>query len=153
MSSGTTLPSLFGRLSRVLNEHDRLGKTTQQLSELCTAIESGKSELPAELQPETLLSNLGRELTRHFAAEEDESHFGAVARERPALLTDIVALKDDHRTILRIVESLALIAAEESRWVELPVPLRGLLDVLRQHEQAESRMLKEFFTPEATQAL
>ena len=62
-------------------------------------------------------------------------------------------MKDDHRTILRIVESLALIAVEESRWVELPVPLRGLLDVLRQHEQAESRMLKEFFTPEATSAL
>ena|ERR1051325_2036142 len=148
MDAQAALPTLFGRLTAVLNEHQHLGVTTRKLTELRAALKSGQLELSADLRPGPLLEDFERELSQHFSAEEADTHFGAVARERPALLPDVVALKEDHRSMLRSIETLRLAAADEARWVELPEALQQLLDQLRQHELAEARLLGEFFSRE-----
>ena len=150
MLAETPLPNLFGRLTMLLSEHEHLADTQSKLQAMCQVLERGQAPFPANLQPVLLLSQLRAELTRHFAAEETEAHFGAMARERPGLLPEIVELKADHVSMLKAIAGLALIAADESRARELVAPTRLLLKTLREHEASEGALVQQFMSPAAS---
>jgi Hemerythrin HHE cation binding domain len=147
MMTETPLPTLFGRLTMLLSEHEHLNAVQARLGAMCEALESGRTELPASLQPAKLIANLQGGLSRHFAAEETAAHFGAVTRERPALLPRIVELKADHVSMLKAIAGLALIAPDAARWGELVAPTRLLLTTLGEHEVLEAALVQQFMTP------
>ena len=96
--------------------------------------------------PLQLLTALSVTLERHFATEEAEGYFGAVAAERPSLLPGIADLRAEHTAMLETAAALSAISAEDSGWAELSAPTRRLIERLRAHEQAESLLLQDFFT-------
>jgi hemerythrin-like domain-containing protein len=148
MSSTTTLPSLFGRFTAILQEHEHLGKTLRKLRQMCAALEAGESEPASELAPLALLVELRRDLGEHFAAEEDEAYFGTVVDEAPSLAPDIAGLKWEHMTMLRAADVLHDLAADRSRWSQLSKPTRELVAQLERHERSESKLLRRFFSPQ-----
>lgn len=145
MSLPHSMPSLFGRFTAILKDHDHLGTTLRQLKALCSALEEGDPDLPQELEPRRLLTALKKELEQHFGAEESDDYFGTVVAENPKLEAEIVALKAEHATMLSAVEVLAQLASEPARWTHLPGPTRLLVMQLERHEGAESKLLRSFF--------
>ena len=148
MTKPHPLPTLFGRLSTILSEHEHLKGTLAKLAEMCVALESGRVPLPAELEPARLIGALRAELTRHFGAEEGAGHFGAMAQERPELLPRIVELKTDHVTMLQNIADLTLMAGDPGRRSELPPPTLALMAKLRAHEKAEAELVRGFMLDE-----
>jgi hypothetical protein len=144
MSRNAPLPTVFGRLSTILTEHEHLSKTLGQVSEMCSAIDVGRDPSSLGLDPRSLLGALRAELSRHFEAEESPAHFGTVADERPDLLAEIVELKTEHRSMLETVKHLTLMAEDRARWSELPPPALGLVERLRAHERAEAELVQGF---------
>jgi hypothetical protein len=140
------LPSLFGRLSVLLDSHERQLATFEHLREMCNAIDAGQSSLPATLDPNRLLTELGCELSAHFTNEEGPAHFGTIARTRTDLLPRVVDLKADHSALQRTLARIELIATDKGRRSELPALVSGLLTDLAAHEQAEAELVEEFFS-------
>jgi hypothetical protein len=145
MSLPQSMPSLFGRFTAVLKEHDHLGITLRELKALCSALEKGQPDLPRELEPRRLLAALSTELAGHFAAEESEAYFGTVVAEEPQLVVEIDALKMEHVSMLGAVDVLVELAADAGRWTGLPAPTRRLIAQLERHEGSESKLLRKFF--------
>ena len=58
MSASSPLPSLFGRFTSILQEHDRLSKTMRRVRAMCTALDDAQTQLPPELAPVRLLTEL-----------------------------------------------------------------------------------------------
>jgi hypothetical protein len=94
-----------------------------------------------------LLFELRRDLTCHFEAEEADSYFGTVQDEAPELATDIAGLKWEHTTMLRAADVLCALAEDRLRWSQLAAPTRELVAQLKRHEDAESKLLRRFFSP------
>ncbi|HSU38969.1 MAG TPA: hemerythrin domain-containing protein [Polyangiaceae bacterium] len=145
MPEATPLPDFFGRLTTVRSQHEHLGATLRNLEAASDALEIGRTSFPAELSPGALLTALRGDLAQHFEAEESDVHFGTIAREEPRLLPGIVDLKGDHAAMLASIDGLLLVAADQSRWLELVVPIRRLIRALRVHERAEALLLQESF--------
>jgi hypothetical protein len=139
------LPEFFGRLTTVRSQHAHLAATLERLAAACDELEMGRTSLTGDASPAELLSALREDLARHFEAEEAEGHFGIIAREEPRLLPGIVDLKTDHAGMLASLDGFALIASDESRWLELVVPTRRLIRALRVHERAEALLLQDYF--------
>lgn len=144
MSLPQSMPSLFGRFTAVLKDHDHIGTTLRDLKAVCSALEDGQ-QVPVELRPLHLLSSLRTELAQHFGAEEAEEYFGTVAAEAPKLQFEITALKSEHATMLSAVDVLIQLAADPGGWAYLPKPTRLLVTQLERHEGSESKLLRSFF--------
>lgn len=144
MSLPQSMPSLFGRFTAILKDHDHLGTILRDLKAACSSLEDGQ-EVPAELRPLHLLTSLETELGQHFSAEESEEYFGTVAAEDPKLEVEIAALKSEHATMLSAVNVLVELAADPGRWAYLPDPTRLLVTQLERHEASESKLLRSFF--------
>lgn len=145
MSLPQSMPSLFGRFTAILKDHDHLGITLRELKALCSALDDGRDELPRELEPGRLLSALQTDLAQHFSAEESEEYFGTVVAEDPQLRAEIDTLKAEHATMLDTVGALVEIAADPARWTDLCGPTRRLVMQLERHEGSESKLLRSFF--------
>jgi hypothetical protein len=140
------LPTLFGRLTSILSDHQQLGKTVHGLQDLCNALDSGAERVPEKLNPGRMLGNLHAHLSRHFVAEEADAHFGLMARERPELLPQVVALKADHAAFLEEITRMLGLAADVVRWSELSDASRRLIARLAAHEQAEAELVERFLS-------
>lgn len=140
------LPSLFGRFTAILRDHDDLDKTLRELRLMCGAIEGGSETLPADFEPSRLLGALRAQLTEHFRAEESDQYFGVVMEEQPRLKSQIAGLKWAHLAMARAVESLCELAADRERWRQLPGPTRELVSQLELHEREESVLLRNLFS-------
>src|SRR5689334_5134036 len=112
MSSATPLPTLFGRFTAILKDHEHLGSTLRQLQKMCVLLQTSAPELPTDLSPPRSFRELLADLRDHFAAEESADYFGTVAEESPALTSRIAALKWEHLSLLATVEKL-LVSAED----------------------------------------
>ena len=145
MTRNGSLPTLFGRFSIISGQHQTLSTTLRQLREMCLALQAGSTELGPDPRP--LLAALQLNLERHFATEEADDYFGAVAQERPSLLPSIAGLRAEHTAMLEAIAALSALSAEESRWAELSTPTLRLIEQLRAHEHAESVLLQDFFEP------
>ncbi|HEY6079276.1 MAG TPA: hypothetical protein VIW29_10760 [Polyangiaceae bacterium] len=145
MSLPQSMPSLFGRFTAILKDHEHLGTTLRELKALCGALEAGQQERLPELQPQRLLMALKAGLSHHFGAEESEAYFGTVVTEDPALEPEIAALKAEHAAMLAAVELLLRLTEDPGRWLHLLAPTRALVLQLERHEGAESKLLRDFF--------
>lgn len=148
MSLPQSMPSLFGRFTAILKDHDHLGETLRNLKVVCAALEVGQ-DVPEGLRPLGLLVSLKNELTRHFGAEESDDYFGTVVAEDPRLQLEIAALKAEHTTMLVAVDVLVELAADTGRWAHLPKATRLLIRQLERHEGSESKLLRSFFFSKA----
>lgn len=146
MTDRASLPSLFGRFSSVLQEHDQLKTTLHQLRTMCATLDDA-SELPQELWPAPLFEELFAELKSHFASEEAPAYFGTVVDESPTLAPQINTLKREHLDMLMRIEELLGVAQDRTRWTALSHPTRQFVALLEQHERAESKLLRELFFP------
>lgn len=145
MSFPASMPSLFGRGTVLLQDHDQLRATLRELKALCAAIEDGRLAPQGALVPQRLFETLNSDLSQHFGAEESEDYFGTVMTEEPELKAAIEALKAEHATILGAVDMLVRLSVDPSRWSHLPGPTRLLVEQLERHEGAESELLRSFF--------
>ena len=145
MSQSNALPSLFGRFTAILQDHEHLAKTLRRLRLMCASLENGHNLLPEELDPGILMTALRANLAEHFAAEESPAYFGTVISEAPALATQVAGLKREHLTMLRSVDVLSELTADRARWRELPSPTRELISQLECHERSESALLRGMF--------
>jgi hypothetical protein len=143
------LPSLFGRFTAILRDHDHLAQTLRELRVMCAAIADGRDALPSELTPARLIGELRDDLAEHFEAEESDDYFGVVVDEEPELTSQIAALKWEHLAMLRAVDALVRLAEDRSRWPQLPSPTRDLISQLERHERAESVLLRNLFSSAA----
>jgi len=144
MTAPANLPSLFGRFTAILQDHENLGTTLKQLRAMCLSLETLQF-LPATFAPRDLLEGLRADLSGHFAAEEADAYFGTIALEAPLLATRIGQLKNEHTAMLSAAASLCRVAADAGRAAELCEATRRLIAELEQHERAESLLLRELF--------
>jgi hemerythrin len=141
------LPSLFGRFTAILKDHDHLKTTLGRLREMCAALEVEIAELPPALAPERLLHELYDDMKEHFTAEESQAYFGAIMDEAPALRPRVAELISDHSVVLAAVQDLLNLARQPDGRTRLAFRTRELVAHLERHERAESVLLREFFSP------
>lgn len=137
------LPSLFGRFTAILRDHEHLGTTLKSLRAMCTALEA------RDAVPESagLLAQLHADLSGHFAAEEAESYFGTMVQESPSLAPRIGQLKDEHVQMLSALVALGSLADDPMMAAELSLGARRLIAELERHERDESLLLGELLSP------
>jgi len=131
------LPSLFGRFTAILRDHEHLGTTLKELRAMCSALEAQRSVPDAS----RLLQDLRADLSGHFAAEEAESYFGTIVEESPSLAPRIGELKHEHESMLVALVALGLLADDPTRANELARAARLLIAELERHERAESQLI------------
>ncbi|MES1185282.1 MAG: hemerythrin domain-containing protein [Myxococcales bacterium] len=139
MTQPAPLPSLFGRFTAVLRDHEHLGTSLKELRAMCSALEAQRSwpEAPR------LLEDLRAELSVHFSAEEADSYFGTIVEESPSLAPRIGQLKQEHESMLVALVALGLLADDATRATELARAARLLIAELERHERAESQLIAE----------
>jgi hypothetical protein len=142
------LPSLFGRFTAVLREHDHLGATLRELRQMCTALDRRDGEAE-RFEPRQLFGQLRDELTKHFSAEEADGYFGTVVEEAPTLGPQVEALRGEHAVMLQAVGVLCELAVDASDSPRMTDLARRLFARLEQHERAESALLRGLFHPDA----
>jgi hypothetical protein len=140
-----TLPSLFGRFTAVLQDHEDLAKTLRRLRAMCAALDDGRASFEPELAPDELLGQLQVALEAHFAAEESADYFGVVEDEEPSLAIPIAGLKAEHMTMLSAAKVLRELSRDRGRWPHISSPTRELVGQLERHERAESKLLRKLF--------
>ena len=106
MTTGERLPSLFGRFTAILRDHDHLRETLGRLRLMCSKLEDGQRAADSEPSPTSLLLELRTDLAEHFAAEEGQDYFGTVVDEAPQLQRQIDELKAEHVAMLTMVDEL-----------------------------------------------
>lgn len=148
MSLSHELPSLFGRFTAILKDHDHLGTTMRHLRAMSAALDA-KLALPPELAPEQLCAKLRADLAAHFGAEESLDYFGVVADEAPSLALRIGSLKQEHAAMLYAADALCKLAEERSEWGLLADSARKLVGELERHERSESTLLRTLFFPKS----
>jgi hypothetical protein len=110
---------------------------------MCSALEAQQ----AVPESSALLEDLRADLSRHFAAEEDESYFGTIVQESPSLAPSIGQLKHEHVDMLSQLLALCALAADPTRAAELSFATRQLIAALERHERAESSLLRDLLAP------
>lgn len=143
MTAPAPLPSLFGRFTAILRDHEHLGTTLKSLRAMCSALEA-REPVP---QSARLLGDLHADLSGHFAAEEAESYFGTIVQECPSLAPRIGQLKHEHVDMLRQLVALGSLAEDPTRAAELSFATRQLIAELERHERAESVLIGELLAP------
>lgn len=134
------LAAFTGRLGQTNTEHERLAVTLHRLTDMCLELESNRNVI----DPGPLVTEFELELWKHFTAEEADDYFGAIARERPALLARVSELRAEHSAMLGTASELAVIAVDPRRRRDLVSPTRRLIFELRAHEDKENRLMQEF---------
>lgn len=140
-----SLPSLFGRYTAVLADHDALHQVLAQLREMSRIGASGQ-EFPPELRPDVLLFCLENVLTEHFAREESIQYFGTLEAASPALAQTIAKLRTEHEAILHATSRLIALSRDEARLYGLSTATLGLLEWLERHEREENRLMTDFLS-------
>jgi len=103
------------------------------------------SATAASSDPAELLVEFEAELRAHFRCEEDEEYFGTIGGDDPKLEAQVAHLLNEHAELLEAIRSLHAVALARSRHAELGALFASFTERLRAHEQAESRLVNEFF--------
>jgi hemerythrin len=134
-----SLPTLFGRATAILGEHDQLHGTVVDLRAECLTLRAGQA--PTESDLTDSLRDLLRRLRRHFAREESDGYFGTLIEA--GLNLDVARLETEHTEMIDTLLELLKIAETG----DTPRAARGLLGLLEQfeaHEQRETQLMQEF---------
>ena len=133
------LPDLFGRATLVLSQHATLRDSVEALRRRREA----QVDVSGPPSPELLAMamDFASQLLTHFAVEERDEYFGALAKESPELLEPIADLKREHRDMERLVSELQAAATAQ----QFVARLSDLLDRFGKHERREAALLENFF--------
>jgi hypothetical protein len=135
-------PSLFGRLTAIAREHERLAPTLGLVREMSSALRSGNHpRLRSELHPAPLMAALYAELSAHFSAEEGPQYFGAIRAEGPDLARRVETLVDEHASMLETAAELVELARDPPQAEQLSTRALDLLERLARHERAETALM------------
>jgi len=145
MTQSNDLPSLFGRFTTILRDHEHLATTLRRLRLMCARLEGGQTAHATDQDPPTLFAELRADLEEHFEAEESPAYFGIVMSEDPALATQVAELKWEHLAMLHETAKLCELSLDPERLAELPAPTRALIAQLEGHERSESELLRKLF--------
>lgn len=145
MPASVHMPTLFGRASVVLREHAELRATLGRLRELCILL--GDADVPAELDPYALLEQLRAQMLDHFAAEEADDYFGAIALMAPAFADRIAQLEDQHWELIEAAARIQGVARSASSPGRLATELKSLFQAFEAHEQAEATLVRDLIAP------
>lgn len=133
------IPDLFGRATLVLSQHAMLRDSVDALRRRREALVDVSGPPSPELR--AMAMDFARQLLTHFAVEEREEYFGALAKESAELAEPIADLKREHRDMERLVSELqAAVTAQQ-----FVARLSELLDRFGRHERAEAALLEKFF--------
>ena len=138
----TQTPTLFGRITAVQRDHTALLEMVARLREL----QSTLSELDdcTPISPLYLIQDFALQLYGHFAAEESEAYFGALASERPSLRNRVDGLRADHVHIVRTLAHIPVRAAGGTSGREISTLLGATLDFLQAHERRENLLMQDY---------
>lgn len=147
-TSAHSLPSQFGRCTAISCEHGRLAQKLAELERVCGALEVERSaQLPLLVRytaASAVLSGLRQQLLDHFADEESDDYFGAIAREQPSLIPRIADLRAGHNLIMEVITELCAVATGTRNGKELPLGATRLSALIRAHESDERAVIQEF---------
>jgi hemerythrin len=144
MNTQTSIPTLFGRGTAILKEHDDLRPLIAGLRQHATRLALGLT--PSELDVETLLDRFFDQLLAHFAAEENEGYFGTFVEDYPDLSVQVERLMAEHEEMVDAVERLRVLAEQPGRTRDLGLGLLELLAQFEGHEQEESILMRTFIS-------
>jgi hypothetical protein len=131
------IPTLFGRATAILNEHENMYVSVARLRSACSKL---CDETLAETQ--RLVQEFAAELRVHFAAEEADSYFGTLLGELPALRIHIEHLVAEHAELLSVADELSHARTTPQ---DLALRVDDLVERFKTHERAENAMLQKFF--------
>lgn len=137
-----TTPTLFGRITAIQQDHTALLEALRRLRAATQQLLTVSDASPAETMQ--LVATLAGELQGHFAAEEAEGYFGAVAADRPSLRPTIDSLCADHQVILHTLLDFPILVAAGVPNRELAARVNGVLDLLQIHERRETELMQEY---------
>jgi hemerythrin len=144
MSTQTSIPTLFGRVTTVFKEHDDLRPMIAGLRK--HAIELALGRRPSELDVEDVLDRFFDQLLAHFAAEENEGYFGTVIEDYPDLSVNVERLMAEHEEMVDAIERLRVLAADPDRSRDLGLGLLSLISQFEGHEHEESILMRTFIS-------
>jgi hypothetical protein len=144
------LPTLFGRLTSLRDEHQRLHTHLERVRALCEVLSlTDDTPLPTAAERLLVIVEWQSQLSRHFAAEESSRYFGTLVTDRPELIPRIAELRAEHAAMLDTLELLIRLAGAANAATELSARTLRLIEQLDLHERAESALMQEFFEQEA----
>lgn len=115
----------------ILDNHFRVGELLERLE---------KAERPAELAP--VLEECRLLLPRHFAQEEAaDGLFGIIGRRSPHARSEVEALVEEHRALLRDLGGLTQRAKARPDQAGLLTEAAQFCQQIRRHERRETHLL------------
>jgi hemerythrin len=145
MPAKFTIPAFFGRATAILDEHAKLQTLMARLRDACTVACDGSAATGNEAERSRLLTEVRERLSRHFAAEEHEGHYGMLVSTQPALRTQVTRLQDEHQEFLRLIDHLLPRLTTSSEDAEFTLGVSAFLERFNAHEQRENALLQDFF--------
>jgi len=135
----------FQQLTReTLEEHRQIHFYLDQVSQALEKLRSGLTDVEPLRRLAAQLEGLRERLLEHHEAEES-GLFGAILEAMPACKIEIDRLVNQHSRIMEILE-MAQIHAQRGGVSEaeaLRVDLQQFLEMFREHEQSEERLLRQ----------
>jgi hypothetical protein len=137
-------PSLFGRPSGVMSGTRDLTFTVDTLRDLSMSLLSDSRAGP---DASGTLSDFAAQLSTYFDAEESGDYYATLGRADEAFRTRAGALQQTHDDLRVAVASLRHLAHSTvtSDTFDLGRRIGSVLDEFERHEEAEARLLQDFF--------
>lgn len=141
----------FQRLSReMVEEHRQVHFYLDQIAQTLSRLEPGVADVEPMRRLAAQLQGLKERLAEHQQSEEQGGMFQAILEVLPSQRVEIDRLHNQHARMIEILE-MARIHAQQSEPSEaesLRVDLQRFLDVFREHERAEERLLEQALSQE-----
>jgi hypothetical protein len=136
-------PNLFGRPDAVVANSDLLCTTIGDLRRVSGFLLGYAPQAMNEAGD--LLSDFSARLSMYFDAEEASGYFGTICTDCPELQNKVVALEQTHTELRDAVASLRRLAHQGVAAADLSRRIGVVIDDFEAHEQAERRLLRDFF--------
>jgi hypothetical protein len=129
----------------MLEEHRQVHFYLDQISHSLSRLEHGVTDVEPMRRLAAQLQGLKERLSEHQQSEEEGGMFQAILEVLPAQRVEIDRLHNQHAKMIEILE-MARIHAQRSEVGEaqsLRVDLQRFLDMFREHERTEERLLEQ----------
>lgn len=140
-----TGPQTFQRISKeTLEEHRQIHFYLDQISRTLDGLREGLSDTEPMRRLAAQIEGLKERLVEHHQAEEKGAFFQALLEVMPDARVEISRLINQHERFIEILEMARIHAqcGEAHEADALRVDLQGFLEMFREHEAEEERLLK-----------
>jgi hemerythrin-like domain-containing protein len=132
-----------------LEQHEQIHFFLDRLEETLDAMDSGSGEADGMERLAAVIAGLKEQITEHNQLEEDALFQGIVDRV-PDAEDEVLALCEEHRKILEILEMGRIHArnGDTADAANLRDDLTGYLGMIRKHELREGELLRQALSRE-----